>query len=59
MHPGKWRLIAKHVRTRQDQQCRERWLNSLDPSAHKWGLALFCPHCQNCAVTSTLACQDR
>lgn len=33
MHgPRKWAAIAPAVPHRSDQQCRERWLNVLDPS---------------------------
>lgn len=30
--PRKWARIAPAVPHRSDQQCRERWLNKLDPS---------------------------
>ncbi|KAG5183686.1 Homeodomain-like protein, partial [Tribonema minus] len=34
----KWAEIAKHIPGRSNTQCRERWLNQLDPkiSKRKW-----------------------
>jgi hypothetical protein len=30
--PNSWRLIAKHMDNRNSRQCRERWLNYLNPA---------------------------
>lgn len=35
----KWHEIAKFVPTRTSKQCRERWLNCLDPNIKKGGFA--------------------
>ncbi|XP_054483433.1 transcriptional activator Myb-like isoform X2 [Anoplopoma fimbria] len=33
----RWSLIAKHLRTRNGKQCRERWHNHLNPTVKKSG----------------------
>lgn len=43
----RWSLIAKHLRSRNGKQCRERWHNHLNPTVKKsnWTLdedAIIC-----------------
>jgi len=32
---GNWRIIGQHINGREPKQCRERWLNHLDPGVKK------------------------
>jgi hypothetical protein len=32
---GNWRIIGQHIKGREPKQCRERWLNHLDPGVKK------------------------
>jgi len=32
---GNWRIIGQHINGREPKQCRERWLNHLDPTVKK------------------------
>nr|XP_020480924.1 transcriptional activator Myb-like [Monopterus albus] len=44
----RWSLIAKHLRSRNGKQCRERWHNHLNPTVKKssWTLEEDCTICQ-------------
>ena len=33
--PKRWSFIAKHLQGRTGKQCRERWVNQLDPTIKK------------------------
>lgn len=46
MHGDKWSLIAKHVGTRKEQQCRERWVHCMASGINRWGLAPLCLDCR-------------
>ena len=36
---GNWRTIGMHIKGREPKQCRERWLNHLDPTVKKGRLS--------------------
>ncbi len=53
----KWSLVAKHVAGRSDVQCRERYMNVLDPSlkADPWASGVLQGACRLHACFRTQA----